>query len=163
MMKRYSVLLLALFALSGCQKFLDVKPKGRAIPKYIKDYEELSSNPSYATNSNALLERLSDNIYLTDVRIAGSLTQNTTKAYQWMPQLFINTETDGGWDPMYNNIYNANIIIEDVEQLTDGTEQQRKEVLGDAFLIELMPIGIWLIFMQKITMPVRPLQIWAYL
>lgn len=133
MMKRYSVLLLALFALSGCQKFLDVKPKGKAIPKYIKDYEELSSNPSYATNSNALLERLSDNIYLTDARITGSLTQNTTKAYQWMPQLFINTETDGGWDPMYNNIYNANIIIEDVEKLTDGTEQQRKEVLGDAF------------------------------
>jgi len=133
MMKRYSILLLALIALSGCQKFLDAKPKGKSIPTYIKDYEELASNPSYASNSNALLERLSDNIYLTDARIAGSLTQNTTKAYQWMPELFIKTETDGGWDPMYNNIYNANIIIEDVQKLTDGTEQQRKEVLGDAF------------------------------
>lgn len=133
MMKRYSVLLFALIALSGCQKFLDVKPKGKFIPKYIKDYEELSSNPSYASNSNALLERLSDNIFLTDARITGSLTQSTTKAYQWMPELFIQTETDGGWDPMYNNIYNANIIIEDVEKLKDGTEQQRNEVLGDAF------------------------------
>lgn len=133
MMKRYSVLLVALIALSGCQKFLDVKPKGKFIPKYIKDYEELSSNPSYASNSNALLERLSDNIFLTDKLITGSLTQSTTKAYQWMPELFIQTETDGGWDPMYNNIYNANIIIEEVEKLKDGTEQQRNEVLGDAF------------------------------
>jgi tetratricopeptide (TPR) repeat protein len=133
MMKRYCILLLALIALSGCQKFLDVKPKGKAIPTYIKDYEELASNPSYASNCNAVLELLSDNIYLSDSRISVSLTQNTTKAYQWKPELYIETETDGGWDPMYNNIYNANIIIQDVENLKDGTEQQRKEVLGDAF------------------------------
>lgn len=132
-MKKYSFLLLAVFALSGCQKFLDVKPKGKFIPTYIKDYEELSANPSYSTNSNAVLERLSDNIFLTDARITTSLNQNTTKAYQWMPELYVETETDGGWDPMYNNIYNANIIIEDVQKLSDGTEQQRKEVLGDAF------------------------------
>lgn len=133
MMKRYCILLLALIAFSGCQKFLDVKPKGKAIPTYIKDYEELASNPSYASNCNAVLELLSDNIYLSDARISVSLTQNTTKAYQWKPELYIETETDGGWDPMYNNIYNANIIIQDVENLKDGTEQQRKEVLGDAF------------------------------
>ncbi|MNK15010.1 SusD family protein [compost metagenome] len=132
-MKKYSFLLLVVFILSGCQKFLDVVPKGKFIPKYIKDYEELSSNPSYASNCNAVLERLSDNFYFSDARIAVSLTQNTTKAYQWKPELYISTETDSGWDPMYNNIYNTNIIIEAVEKLTDGTEQQRKVVLGDAF------------------------------
>lgn len=131
--KTCSLLMAMTLLLSGCEKFLDVTPKGKFIPKYIKDYEELASNPSYATNSNALLERLSDNVYLSDARVSTSLTQNTTKAYQWAPEFFIETETDGGWDPMYNNIYNANIIIKDVEQLSDGTAQQRKEVLGDAF------------------------------
>ncbi len=131
--KALSVLMAMALIWSGCEKFLDVTPKGKFIPKYIKDYEELASNPSYASNSNALLERLSDNIYLSDARISTSLTQNTTKAYQWGPAFFIDTETDSGWDPMYNNIYNANIIIQDVEKLTDGTETQRKEVLGDAF------------------------------
>lgn len=132
-MKKYSFLLLAVFVLSGCQKFLDVKPKGKFIPTYIKDYEELAANPSFSSGGNAVLERLSDNIFFTDARVSTTLTQNTTKAYQWMPELYLNTETDGGWDPMYNNIYNANIIIEDVSKLSDGTEKQRQEVLGDAF------------------------------
>lgn len=132
-MKKYSILILTVFALSGCQKFLDVVPKGKFIPRYIKDYEELSANTSYSSNSNAALERLSDNIYFSDAKISTSSTQSTTKAYQWKPEIYIETETDGGWDPMYNNIYNTNIIINDVEKMTDGTEQQRKEVLGDAF------------------------------
>lgn len=131
--KIFSLLWIAAIATSGCQKFLDVTPKGKFIPKYIKDYEELASNPSYSSNGNAVLERLSDNIYLSDARISTSLTQNTTKAYQWAPELYVETETDGAWDPMYNNIYNANIIIQDVEKLTDGTELQRTQVLGDAF------------------------------
>lgn len=133
MMKKYSFLFLTVFALSGCQKFLDVVPKGKFIPRYIKDYEELSANTSYSSNSNALLERLSDNMYFSDAKVSTTLTQSTTKAYQWKSEIYIETETDGGWDPMYNNIYNTNIIIAAVENMTDGTEQQRKEVLGDAF------------------------------
>ncbi|RQO74956.1 hypothetical protein DBR43_06140 [Pedobacter sp. KBW06] len=132
LMKPYCFLILLALSLSGCKKFLDVTPKGKFIPKYIKDYEELAANPSFASNSNALLERLSDNTYLSDARILASLTSNTTKAYKWLPELYIETETDGGWDPMYNNIYNANIILQDVEKLEDGTATQRNEVLGDA-------------------------------
>jgi hypothetical protein len=132
LMKPYCFLILLALALTGCKKFLDVTPKGKFIPKYIKDYEELAANPSFASNSNALLERLSDNTYFSDARILASLTSNTTKAYKWQPELYIETETDGGWDPMYNNIYNANIILQDVEKLENGTETQRNEVLGDA-------------------------------
>lgn len=131
--KRYSFLLFVTITFSSCEKFLEVTPKGKFIPKFIQDYEELSSNPSYSSNSNAMLERLSDNIFFRDDRITSSLTQATTKAYQWMPEFYLSTETDSGWDPMYNNIFNANIIIENVTKLTDGTEKQRKEVLGDAF------------------------------
>lgn len=131
--KRYSFLLFVAITFSSCEKFLEVTPKGKFIPKFIQDYEELSSNPSYSSNSNAMLERLSDNIFFRDDRIISSLTQATTKAYKWMPEFYLSTETDSGWDPMYNNIFNANIIIENVTKLTDGTEKQRKEVLGDAF------------------------------
>lgn len=132
LMNKYSFLILLALGLSGCKKFLEVTPKGKFIPKYIKDYEELAANPSFASNSNALLEKLSDNTYYSDARILSSLNSNTTKAYKWQPELYIETETDGGWDPMYNNIYNANIILQDVETLADGTATQRNEVLGDA-------------------------------
>lgn len=131
-LKKYSFLILLALSFASCKKFLDVTPKGKFIPKYIKDYEELAANPSFSTNSYALLERLSDATYLSDPRILASLTSSTTKAYKWQPELYIETETDSGWDPMYNNIYNANIILQDVEKLTDGTETQRNEVLGDA-------------------------------
>lgn len=132
-MKRYSFLIVATLLFSGCAKFLDVTPKGKFIPEFIQDYEELSSNPSYAANSNAVLEKLSDNIFLRDDRVTSSLTQATTKAYKWLPEFYLATETDGAWDPMYNNIFNANIIIESVPIIKDGTQKQRDEVMGDAF------------------------------
>jgi len=132
-MKKYIILFAAVLLISGCEKFIDVTPKGKFIPKFIQDYEDLSSNPSYATNSNALLEKLSDNVFLSDVRVTSSLSQSTTKAYMWLSEFYLSTETDGGWDPMYNNIYNTNVIIDAVSKLTDGTETQRNEVLGDAF------------------------------
>jgi hypothetical protein len=131
-LKKYSFLILLALSFASCKKFLDVTPKGKFIPKYIKDYEELAANPSFSTNSYAVLERLSDNTYYSDARILAALTSSTTKAYKWQPELYIETETDSGWDPMYNNIYNANIILQDVEKLADGTETQRNEVLGDA-------------------------------
>jgi tetratricopeptide (TPR) repeat protein len=133
MMKKYSLLILAAVLFTSCDKFLDVTPKGKFIPQYIQDYEELASNVSFSSGSNAVLEKLSDNIFFSDIRVTGSLTSPTTKAYQWKPEFYLSTETDSGWDPMYNNIYNANIIIEAVTKMTDGTENQRKEVLGDAF------------------------------
>lgn len=128
MMKKYSLLILVAVLFTSCDKFLDVTPKGKFIPEFIQDYEELASNVSFSSGSNAVLEKLSDNIFLSDARVTGSLANPTTKAYLWKPEFYLSTETDGGWDPMYNNIYNANIIIEAVTKMTDGTEKQRKEV-----------------------------------
>ncbi|MEQ7798953.1 RagB/SusD family nutrient uptake outer membrane protein [Pedobacter sp. ASV1-7] len=132
-MKRYSLLIVAMMVFASCEKFLDVKPKKKFIPEFIQDYEDLSSNPSYSTNSNAFLEELSDNIYLSDAQVKSSFARATTKGYKWLPEFYLSTETDTGWDPMYNNIFNANVIIEEVSKLKDGTEKQRMEVLGDAY------------------------------
>lgn len=132
-MKRYHFIVLALLVLTGCEKFLDVTPKGKFIPKTLKDYQELAANPSYSTSSYALLEIFADQIYLNESRVTGSFNSSLGRAYTWQPVTYVNPEADSGWDPMYNNIYNANIAIQNMPSVTDGSEAERGEVMGDAY------------------------------
>lgn len=132
-MKKYIFLVLASLVFSGCEKFLDVTPKGKFIPKTLKDYQELAANPSYSSNGYALLEVFADQIYLSESRINGSINTSLGRAYTWQPATYVNPEADSGWDPMYNNIFNANIILQNVPQITDGSAPERAEVMGDAY------------------------------
>lgn len=116
----------------SCQDYLDVIPKGKFIPQTLQDFEELSSNPSYASTGNATLERLSDGIYLSDAQVNSSINTSNSKTYMWAPEFYLNTENDNGWNPMYNNIYNANIILEHIPNFSAEPQDRVNVVKGDA-------------------------------
>jgi hypothetical protein len=60
MKKIFTILFIAIVALSGCKKYLDVKPKGYTIPEFYDDYERLLNNSAlYGVSS-------SYPVYLTD-------------------------------------------------------------------------------------------------
>lgn len=117
---------------TSCQDYLNVQPKEFFIPKTMQDYEELSSNPSYKSNSNAYLERLSDGIFIADANVKAGINSVTSKTYIWAPEYYLDTETDGAWNGHYNNIYNANVILNDLKNIVDGTEQRKNILKGNA-------------------------------
>lgn len=131
-MKKIFTLLVISASLVGCQDYLDVIPKGKFIPKTLQDFEELSANPSYASSGYALVERQSDGIYLSDAQINGSINTSNSKTYMWASDFYLNTENDNGWNPMYNNIYNANIILEHIPNFSSEPQDRVNVVKGDA-------------------------------
>lgn len=132
-MKRiYLAFVLLAASLSSCQKYLDIRPKGKFIPQTIQDYEELSSNPSYAGNGNAYLERLSDGIYLPQAVVNSGMNGVGSKTYIWAPEYYLETESDRTWNDNYNNIFNANIILQDIDGVEDGTQERKNLVKGNA-------------------------------
>lgn len=131
-MKKLYISLFLLASLSSCQKYLDIRPKGKFIPKTIQDYEELSSNPSYSGTGNPYLERLSDAIYVPQANVNSGINGSNSKTYIWAPEYYLRTESDPTWDGNYNNIFNANIILENVDAIPDGTQERKNIVKGNA-------------------------------
>lgn len=131
-MKKIFFALLLAGSMSSCQDYLDVQPKGVFIPKTMQDYEELSSNPSYKSNGNAYAERLSDGLFVPDANVKSAINTASSKTYIWANEYYLNTESDGDWNGNYNNIYNANIILQELDGITDGTADRKNIVKGNA-------------------------------
>lgn len=135
MTTKHNILLMLLLTvgLLSCEKFLDVKPKGVILPEKLADYEALLSSP---TLTETLPPHL---IYCTD-DLQGLYTTgdrgNEANTYYWKNQMENSTELSPPvWGPLYRAIYNTNVIINYVGA-TEGSEQKKKEVLGEALAIK---------------------------
>lgn len=128
------VLLLALIILfGGCEKYLDVKPKGVIIPEKTSDYEDLLKSPTITESFPSTI------LYLTDEQ-QGPFTKleqtATANAYFWNRQLNNDVESSPViWGHSYRSIYNTNVIINSVMNSTGGTEIKKKQVKGEALTI----------------------------
>ena len=123
-------LLLFLITSFGCKKFLEVQPKGVVIPKTISDYETI-------LNSNEIIKTYP---YLgwmpTDEIKAFFPVSNTSpdkNLYLWVSDIDADTKVPPSiWSTSYTSVYYSNIIIKEVMQASDGTEQQKKQLYAEA-------------------------------
>lgn len=135
-MKRliYTILvLLTAHGFSGCNKFLDVKPKGIVIPEKLSDYEAiLNSYPAINTFSPALLY-CTDDYYGEFDEINRSIAAN---AYFWRKGLDPNEkENPAVWGEQYRSVYNTNIIINNVMGAKEGSEAKKQSIRAEAWVI----------------------------
>lgn len=126
--------MLVTLAFTSCNKFLDVKPKGVVLPEKLSDYEIILNSPTLTQTFPALLLYCTDDVQGEFSKTVQNPAANT---YFWRPQMEVNTEVSPPvWGQLYRCIYNSNIIIRYVEGASDGSEQKKKEVLGEAMTIK---------------------------
>ncbi|WP_083937708.1 RagB/SusD family nutrient uptake outer membrane protein [Hymenobacter aerophilus] len=125
---------LAALALTGCEKYLDVKPKGLVIPQQVADYELILNSPVLNQTFPLAMLYMSDDVQEPSLtKQAGTSLAN---AYFWNSNLDVEQESSPlVWGPAYRSIYNANVIISQVLDATDGTAQKRQQVLGEALVM----------------------------
>jgi len=133
MKKKISSFILLLASLTSCNKYLEIIPKGKFIPETVADFEDLSANPSYSSSEYALLERMSDGIYMPDTYVKSGFNTSSSKTYIWAESFYVNPETDNGWDPNYANIFNANIILQNIPKLPANEKVRIDQIKGDAY------------------------------
>ncbi|WP_257092322.1 RagB/SusD family nutrient uptake outer membrane protein [Sphingobacterium sp. E70] len=112
---------------------MDIIPKGKFIPETVDDFEDLSGNPSYSSSGYALLERLSDGIYMPESYVKSGFNTSSSKTYMWAESFYVNPEPDNGWDPNYANIFNANIILQNIPKLPANEKTRIDQIKGDAY------------------------------
>jgi tetratricopeptide (TPR) repeat protein len=129
-MKRIIIYLFAVLLTASCDNFLDVQPKGVAIPNSVDEFDKLL---------NTFRVRFSDFEYSSpDIKVLdenkGEMTLEQVNAYVWNP-VFTDEKSNTAYDGGYADINTANVIIsgmKDVE-LHSGNQTLGNHVLGQAY------------------------------
>ncbi|AUP77933.1 RagB/SusD family nutrient uptake outer membrane protein [Flavivirga eckloniae] len=147
-MKKIIYIIIAFaFIVSGCTRdsFLDIKPKGTVIPSTLQDYRALLDQvlgppmqPSLSLGfgrSHSLPSFVTDNQNINeDIVTSFGLNRRQIRAYTFQESFYSPQEEDLDWLLYYNQIYGANLILEGLDEVTDGTSSQINELKAEARL-----------------------------
>ncbi|APU09011.1 hypothetical protein A5M85_01500 [Cellulophaga lytica] len=141
---KYSILILVLVLITACDKeeWLDIKPKGQVIPTTVNDYRLLldqvdGSGSGFPKISPGFGETYANTDFMSDDFAINDKTLNqfgaqTVRAYTWDNNLYLSNEEDGDWANLYGQIYPTNIIIEEIMSATNGSNQEKLQILAEA-------------------------------
>lgn len=126
--------------LTGCNDFLDIKPKGEKIPKTVTDYETLLNYESVQKVSDTYPTYLTDDVYLPDVAQGtatpglNSVDQSIINLYLFKKDVFGEAQDDGFWFASYNRIYYYNTVIDNIMDAEGPSEQQKHSIRAEALI-----------------------------
>lgn len=140
-MKKIYILLLVVIACS-CDEFLDVKPKGKAIPTTVEDYD-LMLNAGSVSLGNAVY--MDPDIYLHSEAFLMK-SSRVKNAYIWADNQYSANQEDPDWNALYKKMYVDNMIIENIDnaESTTNDENLRSIVKAQAHA-DRAQLNFWLV------------------
>ena len=145
-MKRIILFSALVLTLSACTDFLNVKPRGYDVASRTDQYEGLIYGTDLAMMFTSFpqmcMECYTDedgygNAYST----VGSYVCN---AYKWERDIYREDQDCGEWNSFTTLLYNYNVVIAEVMDAQDGTEQQKLALLSEARMLRA-----WCTFMMS--------------
>lgn len=127
-------LLLCCLVFSGCDKYLDVEPKGRQLLKTTNDFDLwLNANTlTTETTSENLTNNMTDNI---DRPANGNPPATTVDlSYVWAPQFSTDVTAVTLWGEHYQRINLFNTVILGIDAAEGGTASQKRSLKAEALL-----------------------------
>lgn len=135
-MKRYLYSLLLCLALSGCDQYLDITPKGSTLLTTTADYDQWLNDPHLAEAVAAPycdLNFLGDNVDIPN--IPNPAIQTAHLVYLWAEQysLVLNVSPEF-WGYHYATINKYNTVLQGIDQATGGTNGEKRSLKAEALL-----------------------------
>ncbi|MRG44606.1 RagB/SusD family nutrient uptake outer membrane protein [Chitinophaga sp. SYP-B3965] len=131
------LLVISILILSGCTKFLDIKPKDKFIPTTVADFENILNNGTIVNFGDQYWDLLSDDAFLPEGEPGNLFTKQQLwgrKIYMFNPVPYDQGANDYLWSEGYKRIFYFNVIISNIMDATEGTEANKKSVLAEALL-----------------------------
>ena len=124
---------LTILLMTSCNKFLDVKPKGKQLLVTVSDYNLWLNSPNLTYENDAY-----NTYFFSDLVDRYPFTLTSTAVadleYQWAPQFNDKVTTPAVWSGIYANIYYYNVVINGIDKATDGSQSQKNALKGEALL-----------------------------
>ncbi|MDN3663848.1 RagB/SusD family nutrient uptake outer membrane protein [Algibacter miyuki] len=141
-MKSINILFTLLLTITfiSCDDYLDVEPKGLAVPVSIKEFDLLlnggTSILNTTSNANALFFT-ADDFESTEDDLGDLDNPNNValKLYSWDTDLFEDEVGNGSWNLPYQNIYTYNVVINSTDEALTATnyiEEDRNIIKAEA-------------------------------
>lgn len=133
MKKIYIVLLMSsLFLMTACD-MLDIKPVGQVIPTTLTEYRALVATAYKGIETTSGLASFrSDELYVRD-------NYNDQNSYaqieRWDDYNTQGATVSFGWARFYNTLFIVNFIIENHRNITDGSEADINQLVGECYLL----------------------------
>ena len=137
MKKLISILsIIALLINTGCDNFLDITPTGRVIPETAKDYRELMTRAySMMPESRGLTAFIADEIDMTSEDLDPYDKNSFIDLWLWNNVNPSGTTINFDWGTYYKMIFVANTIIENEKMITEGSEAEISQIVGEAYMM----------------------------
>ncbi len=121
---------------SACNKYLDVKPEGKVLLTTFDDYNKVINFSSLHLYPDADTRYLSDWSALNEVAIIGRDPSLLSITYLFQENLsrfpFTATGDNGTYGKAYAAIARYNLILQNIDKITDGTPGQKARLKAEA-------------------------------
>ena len=122
--------------LTGCDKYLDITPKGKSLLTTVTDYDQWLNDPvlSYGLgNPSFAVNYFGDNVDVTNLSsIPVTLGE---LIYTWAPQFSTDLKTTPlNWGFHYEVINKFNTVLNGIDDATGGTSSQKRSLKAEALL-----------------------------
>lgn len=108
-------LILVIFTLTSCNKFMDILPSTQTVnPVTIKDFQEMLNSDSLSNANLFLLDLMSDDVQLTDAALA-SADNKYSRSYLWKKTIWNAGDYDEIYYHSYKLILQMNIILSRID------------------------------------------------
>jgi hypothetical protein len=137
MKKIYLSIIICLVIISGCTKFLDIKPKDKFIPVTVADYENMLNSGFTLNYGDYYWDLLSDDAFLPEGEPGNLFTKQQLwgrKIYTFNPMPYLEGNMDYQWNEGYRRIFYFNTVINNIMEATEGTEANKKSVRAEALV-----------------------------
>lgn len=137
---RYIFAFTLLFALSGCEKYVDMKTQGRLTPGSIENYRYLLNNTAVYEVAPTISDIASDDLEIEDgsvqqMALNSDFNRYYYNSYQWADVIYPIEGLyykDDNWGQLYTTVTYANTVIGEVLDADDGTEAEKNELIAEA-------------------------------
>jgi hypothetical protein len=136
---QYIALLLAVMAMgsASCKKYLDIVPKGKIIPEKTADYRLLLDQVNAAGKSSGFVRSFSNDLLMSDDMQVTSFSANfygpaEQNLLSFAEHIYQDFESDPDWESLYNQIYITNLVILQIMDAKNGTQQEKEQLMAEA-------------------------------
>ena len=150
-MKKIHIILASAFCLfaAGCDDFLDEKPKELFIPYTIQHYEGMLNNRHIVALGDMNIDYLTDDASLPEppegfqgppafnlYTAIGTqtLTARGQNIYKFDPVPYSEGDSEMAWSESHNRLFYYNTVANNILDVKEGTEQQRRSIWAEALL-----------------------------
>lgn len=126
---------------TGCDSFLNIRPKGSLYPETLADFEALLNNDDLKKSTDVYPVFLTDDAHFVlepaavGVPYLDGLDEYKRRVYLFARgDIFDDAKDDIFWKGNYANIYRYNVLLTYGPKATQSTEEERRALLAEARL-----------------------------